>query len=322
MKGYSIDNNPAVIRMAGVNVAGNVIPMEWFKHVKRENGKPHSIAIMLLADIVYWYRPIEERDEKTGRVTGYKKKFAADLLQRDYTALADAYGYTKNQVRDALDCLENLGVIKRDWRAPVINGRKFGNVLYIGLNVDRLIEITHPTLSGLNSTGSPEIIGQAIDFKADTNTEITTEISSEDIGGDSPPNEPPALAPDPSALPKSVKNPRTFQALEKFENREDTLDLSWLAESLRPLAAAFVKAAGEEHRPQKWEQSKWRKILGQQRSIGLTADDILQAVKKMRTDGLTIKGPESVTGTARDLKSTNGSGQLKSEPAVRWSVPS
>jgi len=177
-KGYQIGTSNAVLRMASLNITGNVIPPDWFNYIRRQNGKPDTAAIMLLADIVYWYRPIEERDEKTGRVIGLRKKFAADKLQRDYKAFAEMYGYTKIQVRDALYCLRDMELIDLDFRHPTINGKKIGNLLYIGLNVDRLILITD-TLSTLKPTGYEEITRHPLDFKVDTNTETTTEITTE-----------------------------------------------------------------------------------------------------------------------------------------------
>jgi DnaD/phage-associated family protein len=178
MKGYNIGNNLAVIKMASLHITGNIIDLKWFKHVKMANGKPDSIALLLLADIVYWYRPIEMRDEQTGLVIGYRKKFAADKLQRSYDAFAEAYGYTKDQVKDALKRLEDKALIDLDFRHPTINGQKLGNVLYIGLNVDRLAEISSP-LQALKVTGSEDESQDPLPFKDDTNTETTTETTTE-----------------------------------------------------------------------------------------------------------------------------------------------
>jgi DnaD/phage-associated family protein len=178
MKGYDIGNNTTVIKMASLHITGNIIDLKWFKHLTLENGKPDSLGILLLGDIVYWYRPIEVRDEETGLITGYRKKFAADKLQRSYGAFAEAYGYTKDQVKDALKRLEDAKVIDLDFRHPVINDVKFGNLLFIGLNVDRLAEISTP-LPSLNGIGGGQKRVDPPAFKDDTNTETTTETTSE-----------------------------------------------------------------------------------------------------------------------------------------------
>lgn len=180
MKGYSIDNNNTVIRMGTVQITGNIISLEWFKHLRLKNGKTDNIAIVILSDIVYWYRPIEVRDEKTGALIGYRKKFAADKLQREYDGFADLYGYTKDQARDALKRLESIGLIDLELRHPVIDGVKYGNLLYIGLNVDKLIAISTP-LSDSLPIGCEDGIPYPIGKESHTNTETTTETTTDPI---------------------------------------------------------------------------------------------------------------------------------------------
>ena len=54
-----------VNRMCRLQFTGNVIPSTWYHTIKKETGKPNLNAIIILADIVYWYRPMEIRDEAT-----------------------------------------------------------------------------------------------------------------------------------------------------------------------------------------------------------------------------------------------------------------
>ena len=70
--GYITSGNAAVDSMGKINISGNVIPQMWYRTVIKDNGKPHLLAVTVLADIVYWYRPSEVRDEGTGQVTGWK----------------------------------------------------------------------------------------------------------------------------------------------------------------------------------------------------------------------------------------------------------
>ena len=88
-----------VNRMCRLQFTGNVIPSTWYHTIKKETGKPNLNAIIILADIVYWYRPMEIRDEATGQLCGFKKKFQADILQRNYQQLADQFGITAGIVR-------------------------------------------------------------------------------------------------------------------------------------------------------------------------------------------------------------------------------
>lgn len=76
--------NQTVDAMASIQLTGNIIPQIWYKQIVRDNGKPHLLAISILADITYWYRPTEIRDPGSGQFMGFKKKFAGDLLQRSY----------------------------------------------------------------------------------------------------------------------------------------------------------------------------------------------------------------------------------------------
>ena len=80
---YSTGNR-IVDESATLNITGNVIPHIWYKTIVKESGKPYLTAIVILADIVYWYKPTEVRDERTGQIVAFKKRFSADLLQRNY----------------------------------------------------------------------------------------------------------------------------------------------------------------------------------------------------------------------------------------------
>lgn len=194
MRGYNISEDTTVIQMASLKLSGNVIPVEWFSALTKQNGKPYTDAIILLSDIVYWYRPIEIRDEKTGKFVGYRKKFKADKLQRNYASFAEQYGYSKDQIRFALYYLRDKGLIDLDFRSIVADNINLSNVLFIGLNVEKLIEINTPspkildTLSENFGTPSPKILGDPLlknsDTYTETTTETTTEITTEVVGDD------------------------------------------------------------------------------------------------------------------------------------------
>lgn len=191
--------NTAVDMMGSLNITGNVIPVRWCHTILYPNGKPCLNAIIILSDIVYWYRPREIRDERTGNVIRLEKKFKADLLQRNYQDFADQFGLSKKQAKDALDLLENLGIIYRDFRTLVIRGRAMNNVLYIGLNVDKLREYTDNDYSSPDGDSSKSIPSQhqseespvaddttprtsmnrAIYPDVDTNTENTSETTTD-----------------------------------------------------------------------------------------------------------------------------------------------
>lgn len=169
--------NPTVDAIGTFNFEGNIIPVNWFSTFKLANGKPDVNAIIILSEIVYWHRPSVVRNEETGQVIGIKKKFKADLLQRSYASFSDQFGLTKIQVRDALDRLENFGVIKKHFRTIVVNNTKLNNVLFIDLITPVLFKVT--TLSSYNSGGYQVVNAEPPHLELDTNTKTTTEITTE-----------------------------------------------------------------------------------------------------------------------------------------------
>jgi len=137
--------NEIVDEIAEMNFTGNLIPAEWYKTIVGKDNKPKLLAINILADFVYWYRPIEQRDEATGAIVGYRKKFKADLLQRSYRQIEEQFGVSKKQARTALDYLSGLGVIKKWLRDEVKkDGTKLHNVMYIEIVPKRIKELTFP----------------------------------------------------------------------------------------------------------------------------------------------------------------------------------
>ena len=114
--------NEIVDENAKLNISGNIIPQVWYRTIIRESGKPNLTAIIILADIVYWYKPTEIRDEGTGQVIGVRKKFKSDLLQRSYQQISEQFGISKKEATNAVVFLEKLGVVKRVFRTISMNG--------------------------------------------------------------------------------------------------------------------------------------------------------------------------------------------------------
>lgn len=120
---------------------GNIIPHSWYKTILRNN-KPYLTAMTILGEIAYWYRPIVIKDEKTNKIIGFRKKFAADLLQLSYPDLVDKFGFSRNEVYNAMVFLEKLGVIKRYFRTINTKLGKVPNVMYIDISCKKLYELT------------------------------------------------------------------------------------------------------------------------------------------------------------------------------------
>ena len=178
--------NKIVDEVGMINIDGNVIPHAWYSHFKLPSGKPDLNAMIILSEIVYWYRPTTVRDEATGSVTGVKKKFKADLLQRSYDSFANQFGLTKRQVKEAMDRLCDSRVIWREFRTINTN-IKITNVLFIGINTDLLSHVSalhggtlkSNTLLRSNVPPSHDKTSHPPTLECKTNTEITTEITTE-----------------------------------------------------------------------------------------------------------------------------------------------
>ena len=136
--------NPAVDMMGSIRITGNITDLEWYKHIRKPSGKPNHLAVSILSDIVYWYRPTDVRDENTGFVIAKKKKFKGDLLQKTYKAYADMYGESRDCVKKAFDQLEKMGLIKRYFRDIVhADGTESNNVMFIELFPTELCKISN-----------------------------------------------------------------------------------------------------------------------------------------------------------------------------------
>lgn len=143
--GYLTSGNGIVDAMGSINITGNIIPAVWYRTITKENGKPYLLAIVILADIVYWYRPSEVRDQGTGHILGWKKKFSEDILRQSYQYYADLFGESKKTVKTAMDRLEKLQVIRREFRTVSYGeGLVCNNVMYVELKPDMLYRLTFP----------------------------------------------------------------------------------------------------------------------------------------------------------------------------------
>lgn len=157
--------NAVVDEIGTMNFTGNIIPMVWFKTICYPNGAPRNNAIHILADIVYWYRPKEERDEESGQLIGMKKKFKDDYLQRSCVQMAETFGLSKRQVTETVKALEEMGIIKRIFKTISVRGQTLNNVLFIKLIPKRLYEVTFPEEIEKKALSPPE--GSALSIESE-----------------------------------------------------------------------------------------------------------------------------------------------------------
>lgn len=227
----SMTGHPVVDAIGKINFEGHQVPHTWYEHLTYTNKRGtycHHLAILLLADILYWHRPTLVKDEATGEILGWRKKFKSDKLQRSYKALATQLGATDRQVREAAHFLQNLGLIDLEFRTfETPEGLTLVNVMYISCNPEAISHITFSRKKGGGVTEmgdtsprnrdsthrnggevTPNSVTGQTEFGKDT--EITTKISTETKNKRNPPIGPPrgsASEPPPQVVTVEVMEP-------------------------------------------------------------------------------------------------------------------
>ncbi len=169
-----------------IHFRGNVIPQSWFQHIRFPSGKPDLLGIMILSDIIYWYRATEVRDEVTGQIKYYKKKFKADKLQRHYGHWADQFGVSKRQVQDAAKRLRKAGLIKIELRIVTSEtGIVMSNVPFFepiseaikAITFNHMVTERDRSCNQIHDPMQLNVIGHVTEYQ--TYTENTTETTTE-----------------------------------------------------------------------------------------------------------------------------------------------
>jgi hypothetical protein len=134
--GNLLDNlHPVVTAISQIEFQGNVIPHSWWhsEKLRFNNGQPNFTAILILADICYWYRATEKRDA-TGQIIELRQKFGADKLQKSYHEWANQFDLNKRQIQDAVAFLIERGLVKRELRSFESRGVMLYNVTFFEPN--------------------------------------------------------------------------------------------------------------------------------------------------------------------------------------------
>ena len=175
-----------------ISFTGNVIPLEWFKHITvktKKKTRPHLLAINILADVVYWYKGRKIRDERSGQAKRTEKKFKGDLLQRSYGQIANTFGVSKAQARLACKVLESHGLIYCHMKTVKTDNRTLSNVMFIEPYPAKIYDITHEKTVDMQQKndipsgkilreGCGKILGQGVSKFSETYTETTNTENS------------------------------------------------------------------------------------------------------------------------------------------------
>lgn len=108
--GYQIESS--LVRQFGtIHLTGDTVPPEFFAAIKLPSGKPDIKAILILCNLIYWFRPIRPRDPNTDKPLAWRQKFKGIRLQRDYEFWESKFGFTKRECKEACARLKNGGWI-------------------------------------------------------------------------------------------------------------------------------------------------------------------------------------------------------------------
>lgn len=189
--------NATVDAIGQMDFSGSLIPHSWLYSITLDSGRPDMNAIFVLAEIVYWYRPSVSVNEDGKAV--WKKKFWKEYLQKSIRELATKLNLSYDQVKLALVRLEKRGLIVKHLKTEIINGRKYGNVLYIEPVPEKLQELMKGYENGFVVTDKDDPVctdtrGYVIEnlragiqmpeaqgAESRTNTKNTTEITTTDF---------------------------------------------------------------------------------------------------------------------------------------------
>ena len=186
----------------------NLIPNSWYQYIKKSK-KPNRLAIEILAEIVYWYRPSPVRDEITMKTIGYRKKFKSDAWQVSYEKLEAKFGASRRETKAAVDLLVSMELVERTFRNFVTNeGLHLSNVMYLepiaknvrGITLERTPSYIS-TYDPLRSDDTPSSAGSE-DVYRDSYKDSTKTKETEEEEKPSPSSSQPSVSTGKSILEK------------------------------------------------------------------------------------------------------------------------
>ena len=134
--------NKVVNAISKLHFAGNIIPHSWFDAIALDSGKPDLVAIIILSEIIYWYRGTLLKDENTLKVIGYRKRFEADKLQLTSKVLGNRFGFSKRQVSNAITRLCESNLITVEYRKLELQSGTINNIQFVEPNPDEIEKIS------------------------------------------------------------------------------------------------------------------------------------------------------------------------------------
>jgi hypothetical protein len=222
---------PTVAEIGKIHFEGNIIPHPWYQHITLASGKPDLPAIIILAEIIYWYRPYQTLDQRGKPLL--RKHFDGDRFQCTAAYFEAKFGLTKTQARRAITRLEDMGLIWREFRDVIVRGTLHNNIMFVEPVPLAILAITHPSVAAeatfpLSPTGETlSSIGETLSSIGETpsptgetlspvshHTEITTETTTEISTTTTTPN--------PSSTTERARNPKALVVVAIKTKRSKT----------------------------------------------------------------------------------------------------
>ena len=139
-KNILFDSISSQSHCTGRQITGNIIPHEWYWKFVDKRGSPDLPVISILSEIVYWYRPTLTKDSESGK-TVYSAKFKGDAWQTSYGHFEQKLKFNHDRIRRSFIKLENLGIIKREFRTVSVMGQNYSNRLFVHISKEFLNNI-------------------------------------------------------------------------------------------------------------------------------------------------------------------------------------
>lgn len=113
----------------------NILPHFWFYKIVDKEGRPDLPAIMILSEILGWFRSLAKAGSNTYYSTGKSLPELVDgKLAVSYDFLSDKLNFLKERIRKNLIHLEELDVLYREVKNIALENGKRINQLYISIN--------------------------------------------------------------------------------------------------------------------------------------------------------------------------------------------
>lgn len=113
----------------------NILPHFWFYKIVDKEGRPDLPAILILSEILGWFRSLSKAGSNTYYSTGKSLPELVDgKLAVSYDFLSDKLNFLKERIRKNLIHLEELDVLYREVKNIALENGKRINQLYISIN--------------------------------------------------------------------------------------------------------------------------------------------------------------------------------------------